>query len=141
MGMAINAGGKGGSVQPHVNVTPLVDVALVVLIIFMVVTPMITKTFWLDIPKPAEGAPPPANPNDLPLVLTIDKAGIVRLNKQEVSRDELGAKLPGLLAATRGQVLHIDAADESPYGDVVDVIDRCRAAGASSIAVVTKHTE
>ena len=140
MGMTIQTG-KGSGARPVVNVTPLVDVALVVLIIFMVMTPLITKSFWLDVPKPAEGAPPPTNPSDLPLVLTVDANGVLRLNRQEISRDELASRLPGLIAGTKGKVLHLDAADAAPYGDVVDVIDRCRSAGASSIAVVTKHVE
>ena len=56
MGMGINSGGDKNTPKPVVNVTPLVDVTLVVLIIFMIVTPMMVKTFWLNLPQDDEEA-------------------------------------------------------------------------------------
>jgi len=73
MGMALGGSGKNNLPTPNVNVTPLVDVALVVLIIFMMVTPLMTKTFWLNLPErdDKQATPPPPNPNNEPLVLTV----------------------------------------------------------------------
>jgi len=142
--MGMNLGGGGGKKNqptPDVNVTPLVDVTLVVLIIFMVMTPMMTKTFWLNLPnKPdekAEKTPPPQLKNQ-PLVMTVDKAGVIRINKTVVTGDELGARLPRMLAAQRKKVLYFDAHDEVAYGRASEVMDLSRAAGARSIAILTK---
>ena len=138
MGMASAPSGKGPT--PQVNVTPLVDVALVVLIIFMVVAPMLTKTFSLALP-PEATEPPTADLSDEPLVMTLDRHGVMRLNKQVVESGDLAAVLPGMLARTKHKVLHFDADDALPYGDVVTRVDACRDAGARSIAIVTKKLE
>ena len=137
MGMAAPAAGSGKSPRPVVNITPLVDVALVVLIIFMVVAPMLTKTFSLSIPpEPKDDAPPPQS--DEPLVLTLDERGTMRLNKEVVEASQLPSVIPDKLARAKHKVLHVDADDKLPYGQVVTAVDRCRAAGAESIAIVTK---
>jgi len=139
MGMAAPAAGKGKSPRPNVNITPLVDVALVVLIIFMVVAPMMSKTFSLSIPpEPKDDTPPPADLSDEPVVLTIDQAGVMRLNKQVVTEGDLPAVIPDKLARAKHKVLHFDADDRLAYGKVLAAVDRCRDAGADSIAIVTK---
>ncbi len=140
MGMNTGSTGKKGAPKPEVNVTPLVDVGLVVLIIFMVVTPMMTKTFWLNLPEKddkKEQQPPPS-PNNEPLVLTIDKDGTLRVNKTVVSKDELKERLPRMLAAKRQKVLYFDAHDKLAYGKVVEAMDLSRSAGAGSIAILTE---
>ncbi|MBI3204835.1 MAG: biopolymer transporter ExbD [Myxococcales bacterium] len=143
MGMHVSAG-KGNSKKqptPNVNVTPLVDVALVVLIIFMVVTPLMTKTFWLNLPKSEKPDDPPPPPNDeanKPLVVTIDRAGAIRVNQTELSKQELKDRLPRMLAAKQQKVVYFDAHDELGYGRAVEVLDAARAGGARSIAILTE---
>lgn len=140
MGMNIG-GGDGKRPSPNVNVTPLVDVALVVLIIFMVVTPLMTKTFWLNLPpKPDDKADkPPAkkNENNEPLVLTIAHDGVIRANKTVLAREEIAERLPRMLAAKNHKILYFDAHDDVPYGTAVEVMDLARAASARSIAILT----
>jgi biopolymer transport protein ExbD len=136
MGMA--APSPKGQVRPGINITPLVDVTLVVLIIFMVVAPMLTKTFSLAVPPPTSANAKPSEEVDVPLVMTIDEAGVIRLNRVVVAKEDLGATLPGMLQATKQKVLNVDADDGLPYGEVLEVLDVSRAAGAKSIAVVTK---
>ena len=142
MGMALGGSGKGKSgPTPQVNVTPLVDVALVVLIIFMVVAPMLTKTFTLNVPpEPKDDKKPPPTAADA-IVMTLDEAGTMRINKKVVTPTELQSELPQYLAASRHKVLHFDAADGLPYGQVVGALDSCREAGAKNIAIVTKKLE
>lgn len=136
--MAFSTGGAGAkTATPQLNVTPLVDVALVVLIIFMIVAPMLTKTFTLTLPSEAPAAAASA-PSDEPLVLTIDVEGALQLNRQAVEPSALAAELRARLAKSEQKVLSVEAADELPYGRVIEVVDRCRAAGATSIAMVTK---
>jgi biopolymer transport protein TolR len=138
--MGMSLGKKGGkTATPNVNVTPLVDVALVILIIFMVVTPLMTKTFWLNLPKQEEKDKPPPPPSKIPpLVMTVDKQGAVHVNKVLLKRADIAQRLPRMLAAQSGKVLYFDAHDELPYGEAVKVMDLARAGGARSIAMLTK---
>ena len=126
---------------PTVNVTPLVDVALVVLIIFMVVTPMMTKTFWLNVPKKDEETKKekPKDNDNKPLVMTIDKSGVIRVNKTVVTKEEIGERLPRMLAAKNQRVLYFDAHDDVPYGTAIEVMDLSREGGARSIAILTEN--
>ncbi|GMV14198.1 MAG: biopolymer transporter ExbD [Polyangiaceae bacterium] len=143
MGIHVSAG-KGSRRQqptPNVNVTPLVDVTLVVLIIFMVVTPLMTKTFWLNLPKQEKTDQPPPPPSDdanKPLVVTVDRAGAIRVNQTVLSKEELKERLPRMLAAKKQKVVYFDAHDELGYGRAVDVLDVARAGGARSIAILTE---
>jgi biopolymer transport protein ExbD len=137
MAMSNSSGGDKRRPQPQVNVTPLVDVALVVLIIFMVVTPMITKTFWLNLPKKETKKQPP-DKSKPPLVMTIDAKGVIRVNSTVLAKNEIATRLPGMLAESSQPALYFDASDELPYGTAVEVMDLSRAAGARSIAIVTQ---
>ncbi len=84
-----------------INITPMVDVVLVLLIIFMVVTPLLTKQFWLNLPKDdkSDVAPPPLRDADQPVVLTVDAQGTIRVVVQadgvEVA-DEQRERRPGV---------------------------------------------
>jgi biopolymer transport protein ExbD/biopolymer transport protein TolR len=118
------------------NVTPLVDVVLVLLIIFMVVTPLLTKKLWIPLPKNEKVEEPP--PDDVkPVVISVARDGAVRLNAQEISRAELGDRVARVLAARADEVIFFDADGETPYGDAVSVMDIVRGAGAR-IAVLTE---
>ena len=107
MGMSMGGGGgKKAKPTPDVNVTPLVDICLVVLIIFMVMTPMMTKTFWLNLPdKPDEEQkdPPPPNPNNKPLVMTVDQEGVIRVNKTVLKKEEIASRLPPHVGGHQGE--------------------------------------
>ncbi len=145
MGMNVGGGGKGRKTRPtpHMNVTPLVDIALVVLIIFMVMVPMMQKSFWLNLPKKDD----PKDKNkteqtqqddDGPLVMTIDSRGTIRVNKAVLKKSEIQARLPRMLAAQPLPVLYFDAADNVPYGDAVEVMDLAKLSGAKAIAMLTE---
>src|SRR5688572_6707004 len=138
--MGMSLGKKSGkTATPNVNVTPLVDVALVILIIFMVVTPTMTKTFWLNLPKEEDKNKPPPPPSKTPpLVITADKAGTIGVNKVLLPRADIAQRLPRMLAAQSGKVLYFDAHDDLPYAEAVKVMDLARAGGAKSIAMLTK---
>jgi biopolymer transport protein ExbD/biopolymer transport protein TolR len=140
MAMGVNTGGKQRTATPVVNVTPLVDVALVVLIIFMMVTPMITKTFWLNLPQEekTDAKPPPPDDKDPPLVMTVDRKGVVRINQTVLSKQDIKDRLPRMLASKKQQVLYFDAHDDVPYGIAMEVMDLARAGGARSIAILTQ---
>ncbi len=141
--MGMSAAGSTGRKQqpvPTVNVTPLVDVALVVLIIFMVVTPLMTKTFFLNLPTKDDKAKstPPQKAKNQPLVMTLDKDGVIRINKTVLTKEDLTERLPRFLAANKHKVLYFDAHDSLPYGKAVEAMDASRLGGARSIAILTQ---
>jgi len=139
MGMSLGGGGKKkkSTALPAINITPLVDVVLVVLIIFMIVTPMVTKTFWLNLPPKTDKAEPAPSDNK-PLVLTVDKAGVIRMNTTVLSKAELRDRVPRMLAAKDQKVLYFDAANDASYAAAIEAMDLSRAGGVKSIAILTE---
>jgi len=142
--MAIDLGGgrKKGRAKPAMNVTPLVDVVLVLLIIFMVITPMMAKQFWLYVPSkpdPHEAqAAAPAREGQGPIVVSVDRGGVVRINREVVTRDRLQTRLRRVLAARGERTVFFDAANDARFEDAVSVLDLTRGGGAANIAVLTE---
>lgn len=139
--MAVNLStgkSKKDSATPNINVTPLVDVVLVVLIIFMIVTPMMTKTFWLNLPKEEKDKTPPKQSDAKPLVMTVDRSGVIRVNQTIVPEHEVKERVPRMLAAKNQRVLYFDAHDDTAYGTAVEAMDLSRAGGVRSIAMLTE---
>ena len=140
MNLGDGAGGKKRGVTPEMNVTPLVDVVLVLLIIFMVITPLLTKTFWIHTPKQEKEEltqPPPDDPNP-PLVLRVGPGRTIEVNGQSIDFAELPDRLRRMFAARDDHVLFFDAADDAEYGFTVEVMDQARAGGAVTIATLTQ---
>ena len=141
MGMSVGEGrGKKPKVTPQLNVTPLVDVVLVLLIIFMVVTPLMTKQFWINVPKKADDVPQqPVADDKPPVVLSLLADGSLRINKDAIEREDIGRRLPRIFSAQGDATLVFDAEDGANYGDAVKVMDLARAAGAVTIAVTSRE--
>jgi biopolymer transport protein ExbD/biopolymer transport protein TolR len=130
-------GGKKARPNPVINITPLVDVVLVVLIIFMIVTTMMTRTFALNLPKEEKDATP--NDNDTkPVVLTVDKAGVIRANQTVLTKAEVKERVIRMLAAKNQKTVFFDAHDQVSYATAVEVIDLVRGGGVKSIAMLTE---
>jgi biopolymer transport protein TolR len=138
MGFAVNSGGAKRGATPQMNITPLVDVVLVLLIIFMVVTPLLSKTFALNLPKKDDAPLTPPNPADAPIVLNVKKDGRTLVNDHEIERSALGEKLRGFLSAKADKVIYFDAEDGTPYATAVEVMDLARGGGASTVAILTE---
>ena len=141
MGMNVGGGGKS-RVTPAMNVTPLVDVVLVLLIIFMVVTPLLTKKMWLHVPKKDKvenevPAAPPSTDTVKPIVLTYHRDGTIKINAQVVPREELSHKITRVLAPRADPLVFFDAQNDAAYGEAVEVMDLAREGGAI-IAVLTE---
>jgi biopolymer transport protein ExbD len=152
--MGMSAGGGGDDAKPNINVTPLIDVLLVLLIIFMVISPLKPSRFEAKVPaepKP-EDQQAPAKPNPLTLVVTIDKGTLgIKLNNEEMGNvtdtTPLVTKLTevferrkneGVLRVGTNEVektLFIKAPRSIKYGDVVKVIDAVKVAGAQPIGL------
>ncbi len=137
MAMDLDTSGKGKrGKKPEMNVTPLVDVVLVLLIIFMVMTPMMLKHFSVTLP-PESDAPPPADAQ-APIVLSVSSDGTIRINRDEVSAAELPNRLRRVLAGRGTRTIVFDAHDDASYAEAVAALDLARSAGATRIAVATE---
>ena len=137
MGMA--AGG-GGGFQSEINVTPMVDIMLVLLIIFMVVTPMLQHGVTVNLPKDLN------NPEedqriikDNSIVIAIPKDGEFYLGKESVRQDQIKDKVEKMLENIKKEedkVVYIKSGVGVSYGDVVNVINEVRALGVDKIGLV-----
>ena len=139
MGLNVgSSGGRRGRAAPEMNVTPLVDVVLVLLIIFMVITPLLAKQFWINLPDKKEDNEPP-NPNAKePVVVTVGKDGQIRINRDVVSDQEFSARLKRVLAARQDRTIFFDAHDDAPFHRASIALDLARGGGATTIAVATE---
>jgi biopolymer transport protein ExbD len=137
--MAFEVGGSKARVKPSMNVTPLVDVVLVLLIIFMVVTPLMMKQFWVHVPKKEDKAEPPA-PSDAPpaVVVAVKNDGSILVGKEPVGDAALQEKLRRIFAARADRTMFFAAEADVPFGRAMEVLDLARGGGASTIAVVTE---
>jgi biopolymer transport protein ExbD len=116
-----------------INVTPLVDVLLVLLIIFMIVVPLAPLGLDVGLPPPADSARTGSGPS---LVLTIEPHGLV-LNRDPVpSLDALATRLDDVFATRRDRTLFVRADGVVPYGDVVAAMDVAKGAGANRIGIM-----
>ena len=124
------------AVMADINVTPMVDVMLVLLIIFMVVTPMIAAGFTLQLPEGAHLKQRPDDPNRV--TLGIDRAGNYFLNRQPIPKADAQLILSNEFAnRPEDKVLYLRADRELPYSEVLAVMVMARAAGARVVAAVS----
>ena len=128
---------KPGRATPQMNVTPLVDVVLVLLIIFMMITPLLAKQFWLHLPDKDEKKEPPQPSDTPPIVVSVAKSGEIRINSEVVPAAEFAQKLTRVLAGTGQRTVFFDADDDADFARAVEVMDLARGGGAATIAVLT----
>ncbi len=136
--MAITLGGKTNKrPEPSINMTPLVDVVLVLLIIFMVVTPLMTRQVTVRVVGngAAAAATPPSN--EKPPQVVISAEGNVKVNHVDTDLPGLERAVRSALTIGNTKLVQLQANDHAPYEQVVRVLDVIRAAGARDIAMVT----
>ncbi|HLT29190.1 MAG TPA: biopolymer transporter ExbD [Myxococcaceae bacterium] len=131
-----------GEPNTDINVTPLVDVVLVLLIIFMVVTPLLEKDIEVKVP-PSETAEEVTEVPEGQLVVSVDAAGKLSINTEVIPLEEYQARLKRMLAAKpRGEKLvFFMPSDQANYGTLVAALDGARAAGAETLGMVTELPE
>jgi biopolymer transport protein TolR len=129
-----NGRGSGGSIA-QINVTPLVDVMLVLLVIFMVTAPIIQQGVTVDLPKTRAAG---LNSQEDPLVVGLTKEGVVYLNDNPIALADLRAKLAAIGQESPDRALLLRADRSVPYGDVVGVIAAIKEAGISKLGMVTE---
>jgi biopolymer transport protein TolR len=132
--MGMDVGSHSGP-KSEINVTPLVDVVLVLLIIFMVIQPLMQRGYDVSVPPKAEmNTPPPQSSDQLIVSLTARKE--IYLNKERVEAGNLAIRLQELLRNRGNKVVFFSAEDAANYGDAMKVMDIVRNNGAKNIGIV-----
>ena len=132
--MALGVGGKG--FVSEINVTPFVDVMLVLLIIFMVTAPLMTQGIEVDLPQTRTVASLPEDSDHV--ILTISGNGTIFLDEYRLELDELEKHLTTVMSGTN-KLLYLKADRAVPYGVVVKVMARAKAAGIEKLGVVAEE--
>jgi biopolymer transport protein ExbD len=136
--VAISTGSAGPSaVKADINVTPMIDVMLVLLIIFMIVTPLIAAGFKATLPKGKNLDPRPEGENEV--VLGIDQSGHYFLNQRPIANGALEDQLRSIFAArTEDKILYFKADNQLKYAKVQDAVETARRAGVRVMAAITE---
>ena len=135
--MAMSGGGSSGGVQSDINVTPMIDVLLVLLIIFMIVTPLIAAGFKATLPKGKNLDPRPEGDNEV--VLGIDEFGRYFLNGRPLPEGTLGDQLRGIFAArTEDKILYFKADNKLKYQKIQEAVETARHSGVRVMAAITE---
>ena len=129
--------GNRNNDQPmsEINVTPLVDVMLVLLVVFIVTAPLLTQSVGVNLTKTVAAAPPPPNAVNL---VSVDVDGSIYLNKQKLSATELGERLVLLQQASPETTLQFEIDDRVNYGKAAEVMAIAQHAGITKIALQTR---
>jgi len=124
-----------------INVTPMVDVMLVMLIIFMVITPMLSKGVSVDLVKTKNPIPMQAADKDDAILVAVTRDGKVYLETTQLTPDSLPNKVKDLLTNRVDKTCYVKADQRAKYGTVVEVVDNLRAAGVDQLGLLTESTE
>jgi biopolymer transport protein ExbD len=136
--MAFSVGGAKGRPSGEINITPLIDIVLVLLIIFMVMTPVMLKEIVAKVPqKSTELVPQP--PGENPIIVGLDAHDTVTLNGEAVAPEALGENVRERLTHDRQKVVFFKIDDEASYGSAVRLMDVCKGAGAATLGIVTRE--
>jgi biopolymer transport protein TolR len=139
--MGINKRDEGKKVNSNINVTPMVDVMLVLLIIFMVITPMLNNKVNVDLPK-ADAAKVMENANkEDAIVVAVTRDGKTYLGADRVTVDELGTKISAKLENKIDKEVYLRADVRANYGKVMDAVDGIRTAGVSELGLLTEKRD
>jgi biopolymer transport protein ExbD len=136
--MAMAVGSKKGP-KSDINITPYIDILLVLLIIFMVITPVRQMDLDVKVPQP----PPPGQENAPPdpsvIVVSVGESANITINQDPVDITALGPKLQEIYSARANKNMFISASAKLPYGDVVKVIDIAKGAGVGDVGLILEE--
>src|SRR5262249_9502333 len=138
--MAFGGGGGAGKPKSDINVTPLVDVVLVLLIIFLVAMPVVMREIEIEVPKktdePIENVVVPDQ-----ITIEVTKGGGVLLNGIQIDRVDLATKLRDRLESKREKIVFVDFDESTRYGDAVSIMDTAKGAGATTVALKMREKD
>ena len=133
--MAMSSTGAGGA-RAEINMTPLIDVLLVLLIIFMTIAPTVSYGLGAKVPQTPE-VNATVSP-DVPIIITVQADGPVRLNQELVPLDDLASRLTDLFKKSPGQPVFVRGGKGLEFAQVTQVIDIAKGAGLERVALMTE---
>jgi biopolymer transport protein ExbD len=132
---------KAGEVMAAPNVIPMADIMLVLLIIFMVVTPMLQKGVSVDMAKVDNALDLEAADKDDAILLAVTRDGSIYLGTKKTSLDQVTDEVKDLIANRLNKTVFVKSDARAKYGDVVKLVDEIRAAGVDNLGLLTERTE
>src|ERR1019366_3435800 len=135
--MAMDLGGAKGGFKSDINVTPLVDVMLVLLIIMMLIAPLLQQGVSVKLPVADNTVDKPESQDQTIIAIASDKR--MYLNAKYVPDDEIGTKVKDLLESKKEKIVLIKADEAVDYGAVMDAMDQLRKAGIEDVGLVTER--
>ena len=139
--MSMGGGGDKGNVVSDINVTPMADVMLVMLIIFMVITPMLQKGVSVEMAKTNNPIDMGEADQDDAILVAVTRDGKFFLGKERTTLEELPALVLDLVSERLDKTIYVKSDFRAKYGDVVAVVDTVRAAGVDRIGLLTERLD
>jgi biopolymer transport protein TolR len=135
--MAMDVGGTKGGLKADINVTPLVDVMLVLLIIMMLIAPMLQQGVSVKLPQASNTADKPETQDQTVVAVTSDKR--LYLNGVPIQEGELQTKIQTLMETKKEKIVLIKGDEEAPYSAIMNAMDRLRGANIENIGLITER--